>query len=53
MSNSDKNKDLSVKEHLKKINHNLKAVIVNLQNSCTWKVQLIIRVDFLVKKMMK
>ena len=50
MSNGDKNKDLSVKEYLKKIKPNLKAVIANPQNSCTWEVQLIIGVDFISSK---
>ena len=50
MSNGDKNKDLSVKEYLKKIKPNLKDVIANPQNSCTWEVQLIIGVDFISSK---
>ena len=39
-SNSDKNKNLSLKENLNKIKLSLKDIIIDLQESDTWKIQL-------------
>ena len=39
-SNGDKNKNLSLKENLNKIKLYLKDIIIDLQESDTWKIQL-------------
>ena len=46
-SNSDKNKNLSVKEYLNESKSYLKDVITDLQKSSTWKIQLTIAVNFI------
>ena len=38
-SNGDRNKKLSVKEQLNEIKPYLRDIIINLQNSDSWKVQ--------------
>ena len=45
-SSGDKNKNLSVKEYLDKINPYLRDIIINLQKSDTWKTQLPIAINF-------
>ena len=42
VSNGHKNKNLSLQEYLNKIETYLKNVIINLQNSDTWKIHLAI-----------
>ena len=49
-SNSDKNKNLSVKEYLNEIKPYLRDVIINLQKSGTWNIQLTITIDFISSK---
>ena len=39
-SNSDRNKNLLIKEYLNKIKPNLRDMIIDSQKSCAWKVQL-------------
>ena len=52
--NGDKNKNLSVKEYLDEIKLCLRDIIINLQKSGTWKVQLTIAITlFLLKMLMK
>ena len=46
-SNSDKNKNLSVKEYLNESKSYLKDIITDLQKSSTWKIQLTIAVNFI------
>ena len=45
-----KNKNLSVKEYLDKIKPYLKDIIINLQKSDTWKIQLTIPFNFISSK---
>ena len=49
-SNSDKNKNLSLKEYLSEIKPYLGDIIINLQKSGTWKVQLTIAINFISSK---
>ena len=49
-SNSDKNENLSVKEDLNKIKPYLRDMIIDLQKSDTWKVQLAIAIAFVSSK---
>ena len=49
-SNGDRNKNLSVKEYLSEIKPYLKDIIVDLQQSGTWKVQLTIEINFISSK---
>ena len=49
-SNSDRNENLSVKEYLNKIKRYLRDMIIDLQNSDTWKVQLAIAIAFVSSK---
>ena len=49
-SNSDKNENLSVKEYLNKIKPYLRDMIIDLQKSDTWKVQLAIAIAFVSSK---
>ena len=46
-SNSDTNKNLSLKEYLDKIKPYLRDIIFDLQNSDTWKIQLTIAINFI------
>ena len=46
-SNGDKNKNLSVEEYLNKIKPYLKDIIIDLQNSSTWKIQLTTAINFI------
>ena len=45
-SNGDKNRNLSLDEYLNKIKPYLRNIIINLQNSDTWKIQLTIAINF-------
>ena len=49
-SNNDKNKNLSLDEYLKKIKTCLRNIIFDLQSSDTWKIQLIIAINFIFSK---
>ena len=49
-SNRDKNKNLSLKEYLSEIKPYLGDIIINLQKSSTWKVQLTIAINFISSK---
>ena len=49
-SNSDKNKNLSLKEYLSEIKPYLGDIIINLQKSSTWKVRLTIAINFISSK---
>ena len=51
--NGDKNKVLSVEEHLNKIRPYLKGILNNLKKSDTWKIQLAIIIFLLKIIMMK
>ena len=49
-SNSDKNRNLSLGEYLNKIKPYMRNIIIDLQNSDTWKIQLIIVINFISSK---
>ena len=49
-SNNDSNKDLTLKEYLDKLKSYLRDVIIDLQNSDTWKIHLIIASSFIPSK---
>ena len=49
-SNGDRNKNISVKEYHNKIKLYLKYIIIDLQKSGTWKVQLTIAINFICSK---
>ena len=49
-SSGDRNKKLSVKEYLDKIKPYLRDIIINLQKSVTWKIQLTISSNFICSK---
>ena len=49
-SNNDKNKTLSVKKYLNKIRSYLKDTINDLKKSDTWKIQLMIAINFSYSK---
>ena len=44
-SNGDRNKNLSVKEYLDISKSYLRNIIINLQKSDTWKIQLTIAIN--------
>ena len=46
----DRNKNLSLKEYLDKVKPNLKDIIIDLQESDTWKIQLTITINFISSK---
>ena len=48
--NGDKHRNLSLDEYLNKIESYLKNVIINLQISDTWKIQLIIAINSISSK---
>ena len=48
--NGDKHRNLSLDEYLNKIISYLKNVIINLQISDTWKIQLIIAINSISSK---
>ena len=43
-TNGDKNRDFSLDEYLNKIKPYVKNIIINLQNSDTWKIELTIAI---------
>ena len=49
-SSDERNKNLSVKEYLHKINSYLRDITVNLQKFDTWKIQLTIAINFIYSK---
>ena len=49
-SNGDRNKNLLVKEYLVRIKPYLRDLIINLQKSGTWKIQLTIAINFISSK---
>ena len=49
-SNDDKNKHLSLKQYLNKIKPYLKDIIIDLQKSSTWNIQLIVAINFISTK---
>ena len=46
-SNGDRNKNLSLKEYLDKMKPYLRDIIIDLQESVTWKIQLTIAIKFI------
>ena len=46
-SNGDKNRKLSLDKYLYKIKPYLRNIIINLQNSDAWKIQLILEINFI------
>ena len=46
-SNSNENSSLSLDEYLNKIKSYLRTIIIDLQNSDTWKIQLTIAINFI------
>ena len=49
-SNGDKNRNLSLDKYLNEIDSYLRNIIINLQNSDTWKIQLTIAINFISSK---
>ena len=49
-SNGDSNKDLTIEEYLDKLKPYLKDIIIDLQNSDTWKIHLTIGISFISPK---
>ena len=49
-SNCDKNRNLSLDEYLNKIKPYLRKLIIDLQNSDIWKIQLTIAINFISSK---
>ena len=49
-TNGDKNKNLSLNEYLNKIKPYLRNIIINLQNSDSWEIQLTIAFNFIPSK---
>ena len=49
-SSGDRDKNLSVKEYLDKIKPYVRDMIINLQKSDTWKIQLTIAINFISSK---
>ena len=49
-SNGDKNTKLSLDEYLNKIKSYLRNIIINLQISDSWKIQLAIAINFISSK---
>ena len=49
-SNGDKNRNFSLDEYLNKIRPYLRNIIIDLQNSDTWKIQLTITFNFISLK---
>ena len=48
--NADKNSNLSLDKYLNKIKPYLRNVIIYIQNSDTWKIYLIITINFISSK---
>ena len=49
-SSGDRNKNLSIREYLDQIKPYLRDIIINLQKSDTWKIQLTIAINFISSK---
>ena len=49
-SNGDKNTKLSLDEYLNKIESYLRYIIINLQISDSWKIQLAVAINFISSK---
>ena len=49
-SNGDKNTKLSLDEYLNKIESYLRNIIINLQISDSWKIRLVIAINFISSK---
>ena len=49
-NNNDKNRNLSLDKYLNKSEPYLRNIIIDLQNSDTWKIQLTIAVNFISSK---
>ena len=49
-SNGDRDKNLSIEEYLNKIKQYLKDIIIDLQTSNSWKIQLTTAINFFVPK---
>ena len=49
-SNGDKNRNFSLDKHLNKTKPCLRNLIIDLQNSDTWKIQLTIAINFIISK---
>ena len=49
-SNRDKNRNLSIDEYLNEIKPYLRNIIIDLQKSDTWKIQLTIAINFISSK---
>ena len=49
-SNGDKNRNLSLDEYLHKIKPYLRNIIINLQKSDAWKIQLTIAINIISSK---
>ena len=49
-SSGDRNKNISIKEYLNKIKRYLREIIINLQKSDAWKIQLAIAINFISSK---
>ena len=49
-SNGDKNKNLSLDEHFDKIRPYSRDIIIDLQESDVWKIQLTIAINFISSK---
>ena len=46
-SNGDKNGNLTLDEYLNKIDSGLRNIMIDIQNSDTWKIQLAIAINFI------
>ena len=49
-TNGDKNRNLSLEEHLNKTEPYLRNIIIDPQNSDTWKIQLTVTINFISSK---
>ena len=49
-SNGDSNKDLTLEKYLDKLKPYLRDIIIDLQNSDTWKIHLTIAISFIPLK---
>ena len=49
-SNGDKNTKLSLDEYLNKIESYLRNIIINLQISDSWKIRLVVTINFISSK---
>ena len=49
-SNSDRNRNLSAKKYFNETKSYLKDIIINLQKSDSWKIQLTIAINFISSK---